>query len=137
MTPPILPIVPAVQTYCDWLNHWTTAQGDDRTYTLEEFGIHSDNAPGSDLNPHGWIRVGTIITLDEETKLAIIELTDGDEGGPHQLTLWFKAITKPYSETAAFPITVGWELTDMLQEFDTLRQLIFTDGSFNPHTLPA
>jgi hypothetical protein len=77
--------VEALHLYCRWLNIWTESEMPDaHIYTPEQFTTY---APERGL--YGNTSLETVIPLDELRVLRIMEVNDGDEGGPATLlTIW-------------------------------------------------
>jgi hypothetical protein len=94
-----------LKLYCEWLNRWIEAEGViEHRYDPSQFTTYD---PDNKL--WGTTTKPTIIPLDPNIDLHIIEVTDGDEGGPAVLmTIWRHD-----------------EICQMTQVFDTMPQEIY------------
>lgn len=121
----------AIAAYTDWLNEWHKGEGDingdgkptqvtrvdydeydDPPVLIHEFREHPDDDPR---------------TYIFDNLMLIIRCTPyHDEGGHTILTAWFTYTDRVFG--ADNPDDASWRLTDMVQEFDTMRQLIFKDS---------
>lgn len=118
MNPPMNPnnyLIAMLDMYVAWLNRWATANGDDHVYKVHQFVSYN---PAEGLYGNAEIRALVPTTWDGLLVLAIV--SDGDDGGPTELTAWFDIDTT----TGTNP------LRDMVQGFDTMRQLIVREGRF-------
>lgn len=125
MNPPMNPnnyLIAMLDKYCEWLNLWIDAEaGDDppRHYTPEQFLVHQ---PYRDLYGSG--RINAIIPTGGSSAFdrVLVEatVTDGDEGGPTDLTAWFELDT----------VNGTNPMIALIQGFDTQLQFIYNDGKF-------
>ena len=102
-------LIPILELYCEWLNRWGTTMDDPQPYELHQF-----------MEPPGGARVAGIIPhVMDDGFVVIVEVSDGDEGGPHELTAYFELL--PGNTTA---------IRDLIQGFDTDRQFVYQNRQF-------
>ena len=122
---PVNYAIPMLELYCEWLNKWTEAEhtrlgeiDPPHHYELHQFMVtdREKNLWG-DCNilcvcPNGVSGVGPRFHVT-------IACTDGDDGGPTELTAWFEIAEDNTTEIVA-----------MVQGFDTNLQFIYEDRQF-------
>ena len=124
MNPPMNPnnyLIAMVDAYCQWLNEW---QKED----AERFGTAPHYEPKQflvydpDKGLYGGGRINAIVPTGGSAAFdrVLVEATisDGDEGGPTDLTAWFELDT----------VNGTNPLIAMIQGFDTSLQFIYQDG---------
>jgi hypothetical protein len=115
-----------IEVYSDWLNKHHEANDDDYRISRADY----DEVPGDEA------RVLFDWDQREDRLIRIYANAYHDEGGPCFLTGFFSyddgiryGDDQPNDEPR-------WVLDAMVQEFDTLHSLIWTDGHYDPATLP-
>lgn len=121
-------LIPILELYCEWLNRWVYAEDQryraglapSHVYELHQFlvtdperGLHGGGeviavVPGAGSNSSAFPRF-----------MVVARVTDGDEGGGHDLTAWFELADDNTST-----------IVSMVQGFDTNMQFIYEDHHF-------
>jgi hypothetical protein len=113
-------LIPMVELYCQWLNRWTaTDPGPPHVYELRQFlKWDPDNDLYGTATVHGVVpNVGT--SASRPRFMVVAAISDGDDGGPTDLTAWFEV----YDDNTT-------EIVAMVQGFDTSLQFIYEHGQF-------
>jgi len=108
-------LIPMLDLYCEWLNQWSLDSDgpEGHTYTIHQFTITD-----ADRGLYGDARVcGIVPHVMYDGYMVVALVSDGDEGGPTELTAWFELN----------PDNTSY-IRDMVQGFDTSRQFIVRDG---------
>jgi hypothetical protein len=129
-----------IEVFTDWLNKHHEANDDDYRITRNDYT--SDISLG-DTHFHDEPLILADVLIDEGFHLAqriIILHADPyhDEGGPNRLTGFFSHDDGYRVDTLHEDHEQPrWILDAMVQYFDTMHQMIFTDGHYAPASLPA
>jgi hypothetical protein len=117
-------LIAMLDIYCEWLNAWLDgekAQGrfpndPEFRYEPKQFLVHD---PANDLWGQGEIHAVIPTGGSSSWGRVLVEATvsDGDEGGPHDLTAWFDLDTSNGTNP----------MVAMIQGFDTDLQFVFRD----------
>jgi len=116
--PPMNPanyMIAAIDLYVQWLNLWAEAEGDDFRYTVHMFTVYDP-----ERNLHGHAEFIALTPLLWDCYLLQCVISDGDEGGSHEILAWVQIDT----------IRGTNMIHDMVQGFDTQRQFIIRGGKF-------
>jgi hypothetical protein len=113
-------IIPMLELYCTWLNKWMESEGNDHRYDILQFTI---NDPEHHL--YGSTTLLAVIPNTDGSSafprfMTVCRTTDGDEGGPTDLTAWWEINEDNTTEIVA-----------MVQGFDTNLQFIYEDRKFD------
>jgi hypothetical protein len=118
-----------LEVFTDWLNKHHEANNEDYRLTRDSYNEYSDPP-----------RVLFDIARDGSRTIQLYANPYHDEGGPNILTGFFE-----YDDGIRFDneskrmepmVEPAWYLRAMVQEFDTLHALIWTDGGYNTNSLP-
>lgn len=114
-------VIPMIELYCKWLNEWTATDPGENPHRYE---LHQFTVTDPERSLYGNCHVQGIIpsmgcSAARPRFLVSIAITDGDEGGPTELTAWWEVNTDNTTAIVA-----------MVQGFDTNLQFIYEDRTF-------
>jgi hypothetical protein len=115
-----------IEVYTEWLNKHHEDNEDDYRITRGDYDLVLGDEPKVLLD---WAE-------REDRIIRLYANAYHDEGGPCYLTGFFSfddGIRYGDNQVNEDP---KWILDAMVQEFDTLHALIWTDGAYNPDSLP-
>jgi hypothetical protein len=110
-------LIPMLDLYCEWLNRWSydSDGGAMHVYELHQFMVTDPNR-----GLYGDARLCAVIPdVGWGSFMVVALVSDGEEGGPHEITAWFEVMPDNTTTIAA-----------MVQGFDTSRQFIYQDHTF-------
>lgn len=116
-------LIPMVDLYCEWLNRWTAHDNNLTNPTTYELHMFLVTDPERGLHGSGEViavvpGAGTWSSAFPRF-MVVAHITDGDEGGGHDLTAWFE-VEDDNTTT----------IVSMVQGFDTNMQFIYEDRHF-------
>lgn len=95
----------SVESFCTWLNHMNEGTPTDHRYTVDDFDPKKNEYATFKQLGH---------FTDSYYPLMMLEVSDGDEGGPNILYVWY--LPEEYTP---------WH---MVQEFDTMISHVMYEG---------
>jgi hypothetical protein len=95
-----------IEKYCNWLNLWMVAEQSDHRYHPNQFYKY-------DPKRRLFGQVSVLSTAKTYYSILVLEVSDGDEGGPAVLVSFLQEGNE------------GWTVHHLVQEFDTNVQSIW------------
>lgn len=113
----------ALKKFIDYVNLWLRYEYRDNMKELVQLTVE-------EFFKYGETRVVDVVSIAPGEELQIFWAGYGDEGGPSLIVAKFRNWPLQEEPKKGRPIEGSWELQWLMQEFDTMGSMIWSEGKF-------